>query len=29
MNINSATFGLISATAADGRRFTLGARVNF
>jgi hypothetical protein len=28
-NINSATFGLISATAADGRRFTLGARVNF
>jgi len=28
-NINSATFGLISATAGDGRRFTLGARLNF
>ncbi|HLH32255.1 MAG TPA: carboxypeptidase-like regulatory domain-containing protein [Terriglobia bacterium] len=28
-NINSATFGLINATAGDGRRFTLGARLNF
>jgi hypothetical protein len=28
-NINSATFGLISSVAGDGRRFTLGARLNF
>ena len=28
-NINSATFGLISGTNGDGRRFTLGARLNF
>jgi hypothetical protein len=29
VNINSASFGLISATANPPRRFTLGARLNF
>ena len=28
-NINSASFGLISATANPPRRFTMGARLNF